>query len=88
MSSWTDVDVELPPPNEVVDVSLTFGRTGTTRLSGYRLSSRAGAETLWLNALTHEPFPDGWRVVGWRKARGETVEQGAAVAAEQPPKRD
>jgi len=87
MSTWNDVDEELPSVNEIVEVWLTFGHGGTTRLRGYRLAGRTGGESLWLNALTHEPFPEGWRVVRWRKAEGETVEHSAAVSAEHAQKR-
>lgn len=79
MSAWIDVAEALPCVDEIVDVWLSFGQGGTTQMQGYRLVSRAGSDTLWLNSLTHEPFPEGWRVVRWRKASGESV--GAAAAA-------
>ncbi|MGH8260064.1 MAG: hypothetical protein ACREUG_10280 [Steroidobacteraceae bacterium] len=87
MSTWNDVDAELPSVTEIVEVGLTFGHGGTTCLKGYRLIGRAGGESLWLNALTHEPFPEGWRVIRWRKAEGETVEHSAAAGAEHGRKR-
>lgn len=83
MSIWNDVDEELPSVDEIVEVWLAFGQGGTTRLRGYRLAARAGGESLWLNAQTHAPFPDGWRVVRWRKAEGESAEHSAVVQAEQ-----
>lgn len=75
MTPWIEVDLELPAPYEIVDVWLALGQRGNTRLSGYRLPSRPGADALWLNALTHEPFPAGWLVQRWRKAWGVLVEQ-------------
>lgn len=81
MSTWNPVDADLPPVNEIVEVSLTFGHGGTACLRGYRLAGRTGGESLWLNALTHEPFPEGWRVTRWKSAEGETAEQ-CAVGAE------
>lgn len=75
MTAWIGVDSELPAPHEIVDVWLTLGQGGNTRLSGYRLPSRPGAEALWLNSLTHEPFPSGWHVQRWRKASGVLIEQ-------------
>lgn len=83
MSTWNDVDEELPSVDEIVEVWLTFGQGGTTRLRGYRLAARTGGESLWLNAQTHEPFPEGWRVERWRKAEGETAAHSAIVQAEQ-----
>ncbi|HXS28253.1 MAG TPA: hypothetical protein VN730_11360 [Steroidobacteraceae bacterium] len=83
MSTWNDVDEDLPSVDEIVEVWLDFGQGGVTRLRGYRLAGPAGAETLWLNALTHEPFPEGWRVVRWRKAEGESAVRGAAPPAGQ-----
>ncbi|HTT02252.1 MAG TPA: hypothetical protein VMG11_09220 [Steroidobacteraceae bacterium] len=78
MSAWIDVADDLPCVDEIVEVWLAFGHGGSTQMRGYRLASRTGAEALWLNALTHEPFPEGWRVVRWKKASGESV--GAAAA--------
>ena len=74
MNSWIDADADPPPVNEIVEVSVQFGSSGATQLRGYRLASRGSAESLWLNALTHEPFPEGWRVSRWKKAEGRTVE--------------
>lgn len=82
MSTWYDVDEELPSIDEIVEVWLTFGQGGTTRLRGYRLAARTGGESLWLNAQTHEPFPEGWRVVRWRKAEGESAVHSAAAQAD------
>lgn len=81
MNTWNEVDAELPPVNEIVEVWLTFGQGGAG-LRGYRITGRTGGESLWLNALTHEPFPAGWRVVRWKHAEGETVEHSAAASAE------
>ena len=80
MNSWIDAEADPPPVNEIVEVSMEFGTSGTTQLRGYRLASRAGGESLWLNALTHEPFPDGWRVSRWKKAEGRTVENAGEPA--------
>jgi hypothetical protein len=81
MNPWVDADAEPPLVNEIVEVSVQFGATGTTQLLGYRLASRAGGESLWLNALTHEPFPEGWRITRWKKAEGRVVPHGEAPAA-------
>lgn len=86
MSTWNDVEAELPSVNEIVEVWLAFGQGGTTRLRGYRLAGRTGGESFWLNAQTHAPFPEGWRVIRWKKAEGESVEHSAAVLAEQAQK--
>ena len=86
MSTWHDVDEELPSVDEIVEVSMAFGQGGSTLLRGYRIAGRSGGETLWLNALTHEPFPDGWRVTRWRKAEGETVAPRAGTHLEHPHK--
>ncbi|HUI62444.1 MAG TPA: hypothetical protein VLX90_19610 [Steroidobacteraceae bacterium] len=82
MSSWIDVDAELPAVDEIVEVWLTFGQGGVTQLRGYRLASHAGNDVLWLNALTHEPFPEGWRVARWRKAHGESILAGPRAHAD------
>ena len=74
MSDWNDSSEQLPPIDEIVEVWMNFGQGGTTRLKGYRLTGRSGGEPLWLNALTHEPFPEGWQVVRWRHAGGDTVQ--------------
>jgi|HubBroStandDraft_1064217.scaffolds.fasta_scaffold136488_1 hypothetical protein len=73
MNPWIEAEADPPPVNEIVEVSVQFGPSGIAQLRGYRLASRAGAESLWLNALTHEPFPDGWRITRWKKAEGLTV---------------
>ncbi len=83
MSTWNEVGEVLPSVDEIVEVWLAFAHGGTTRLRGYRLAARAGGESLWLNALTHEPFPEGWRVIHWRKAEGESVVQGGGAQIEQ-----
>jgi len=81
MNPWIDVELDPPPVNEIVEVSVQFGASGTTQLRGYRLASRAGGDSLWLNALTHKPFPDGWRVSRWKKAEGLTVENAGEPTA-------
>lgn len=83
MISWSGVDEELPSVDEIVEVWIAFGQGGSTRLRGYRLAAREGGESLWLNAQTHEPFPEGWRVIRWRKAEGETAGRSAVARAEQ-----
>lgn len=77
MASWIDVNSELPSTNTVVDVCILLGKGGLTRLHGYRLSNRARAESLWLNALTHRPFPDGWQVTKWKDTEYENAIPGA-----------
>jgi hypothetical protein len=69
MASWIEVDTELPCANEVVEVWIKMSRAGAVmRLRGYRLAHRSGGgHSLWLNAITHQPFPEGWRVTKWRK---------------------
>lgn len=81
MNPWIDADTELPSANEIVEVEVTFA-SGSMQLRGYRLPSRTGVESLWLNALTHEPFPDGWRVSRWKKAEGQMAEHSAASGAD------
>ncbi|HEY2590000.1 MAG TPA: hypothetical protein VGI35_00305 [Steroidobacteraceae bacterium] len=87
MNKWSGVDEELPCVDEIVEVWLEFGHGGMTRLKGYRLAGRTGGESLWLNSLTHEPFPEGWRVVRWRKAEGESAMQSARLQVELSQKR-
>lgn len=77
MISWVAAQDGLPAANEVVDVSLAFTHGGSTQLRGYRLVSRGGGESLWLNALTHEPFPQGWQVVKWKTAGKTAAPPGA-----------
>lgn len=78
MSSWIEVSTELPEVNQVVEVAVAMSRSeAITYLRGYRLTeAHPGAESLWLNALTHQPFPDGWRVVSWRAIEGGTGSRG------------
>jgi hypothetical protein len=73
MASWIDVNAELPSANRVVDVCVELSHGRTTQLRGYRLLNRAGVEALWLNAVTHQPFPAHWRVAKWRGTNGETL---------------
>ncbi|HTV51379.1 MAG TPA: hypothetical protein VME21_09330 [Steroidobacteraceae bacterium] len=73
MNCWKDLHEDLPTVAEIVEVCVCFGHGGTTRLRGYRLVGRAGGESLWLNALTHAPFPEGWQVVRWKRAETEMV---------------
>jgi len=87
MSTWNGVDEELPSVDEIVEVWVAFGQGGTTWLRGYRLAGRTGGDVLWLNALTHEPFPEGWRVIRWRRAEGESALQNARPQVEQSQKR-
>jgi hypothetical protein len=68
MSDWIDVESGLPEAHEVVDVWITLHGGRATRLRGYRLFCDGEAAPLWLNALTDEPFPEGWRVTRWRRA--------------------
>ncbi len=82
MNAWIDLTDELPTVDEIVEVWLNFGQSGMTQLRGYRLAGRPGGEPLWLNALTHEPFPEGWHVVRWKRAEGESVEHALATLAE------
>jgi hypothetical protein len=72
MASWIDVNAELPSANRVVDVCVVLTHGGVTQLRGYRLATRGGhTESLWLNAITHQPFPEGWRVIKWRAMEGD-----------------
>lgn len=79
MSSWIAVQSELPSANEVVEVCVAMNRAGSiTWLRGYRLETPPGLQALWLNALTHEPFPQGWRVTQWRRIEPVLAGSGAS----------
>jgi hypothetical protein len=88
MDFWKNSRDDLPVVDEIVEVCVSFGQGGATQLRGYRLAARAGGQSLWLNALTHEPFPEGWRVARWKRAEGELVRLGVTgftgVAAKTP----
>lgn len=81
MSDWIDVESGLPEAHEVVDVWIALHGGRATRLRGYRLFGDGEAAPLWLNALTDEPFPEGWRVTRWRRAEGTSS---AALARSMP----
>jgi len=73
MTSWIDVNAELPAANRVVDVCVEMSHGRVTWLRAYRLGTRAHSESLWLNATTHQPFPAHWRISKWRSMNGESV---------------
>ena len=74
MTSWIDVNAELPSANHVVDVCVELSHGRTALLRAYRLANRAQrGESSWLNVITHQPFPAHWRITKWRGMNGESA---------------
>jgi len=74
MASWIDVNAELPLANRIMDVCVELSQGRMTQLRAYRLATPASSESVWLNAITHKPFPTGWRITKWRTMKGEAGE--------------
>ena len=66
---WRVVSRELPPPGEVVEARMSLGARRSIILSVICLSAEpegSAASSIWLNATTHGPLPDGWFPIEWR----------------------
>jgi hypothetical protein len=72
--AWIAVETDLPALGEIVEVWVSLPRVfGTTWLSGRLSGHTATMEPLWLNAVTGEPFPQGWEVIRWRRPEGSNA---------------